>query len=59
RALAEMLRNLGSFERYSASCAAASSSLADAALHGELEDVAGRARELLEQAMGRLLQATG
>ncbi|WP_426115383.1 MerR family transcriptional regulator [Massilia sp. PWRC2] len=59
RALADMLLQVGSFERYSATCADADLSAArlDAVLHRELEDVAGRARALLEQAMGRLLRA--
>lgn len=54
RALAEMLRNLASFERYSARCAA---NEPDAGLHRDLEDVAGRARVLLEQALATLLSA--
>jgi hypothetical protein len=56
RALAEMLLHMGSFERYSARCAIGAPT-PDAALHRELEGVAGRAREVLEQAMGRLLRA--
>ncbi|WP_426192063.1 MerR family transcriptional regulator [Massilia sp. DWR3-1-1] len=59
RALAEMLLTVGSFERYSAACVenVAASAAADAALHRDLEAVAGHARTLLEQAMGRLLRA--
>lgn len=59
RALADMLLQVGSFERYSATCADADLSGAklDAEVHRDLEDVAGRARTLLEQAMGRLLRA--
>lgn len=59
RALADMLLQVGNFERYSATCADADLSGAklDADVHRDLEDVAGRARTLLEQAMGRLLRA--
>lgn len=59
RALADVLLNMGSFERYSASCAneeREGSALVDAALHRHLETVAGQARVLLEQAMERLLR---
>ena len=59
RALADVLLNMGSFERYSASCASEEgepSALVDAALHRHLETVAGQARVLLEQAMERLLR---
>src|SRR5450830_697745 len=59
RALADVLLNMGSFERYSARCASEEgepSALVDAALHRHLETVAGQARVLLEQAMERLLR---
>lgn len=69
KALAGMLQEVASFERYSARCAADASaapaagappaSAADSAMHQHLEQVAGRARVLLEQALGRLLRAAG
>jgi hypothetical protein len=72
RALAGMLQEVASFERYSARCAADAAaaataaatgappaSAADSAMHQHLEQVAGRARVLLEQALGRLLRAAG
>ena len=48
---------VGSFERYSAQCAARNE--ADALLHGELEQAAAMARSVLEQAMERLVRAEG
>ena len=61
RALAGMLQEVASFERYSARCAADAAvdnaATFDASLHRHLELVASQARVLLEQAMGRLLHA--
>jgi hypothetical protein len=62
RMLADMLLQVGSFERYSARCAAGGSdaqsndNASDAALHRHLELVSGKARLLLEGAMDRLLR---
>jgi len=64
RMLADMLLQVGSFERYSARCAAGEGagasdvqdSASDAALHRHLELVSGEARLLLEGAMDRLLR---
>ncbi len=57
RHLAEILLMIGSFERYSAQCGARNP--ADAALHVELGQVAGQARDLLESALERLARAEG
>ncbi|KNE28698.1 MerR family transcriptional regulator [Achromobacter spanius] len=57
RHLAELLMMVGSFERYSAQCASRND--ADAQLHLALEQAAGQARGILENAMGRLLQSEG
>jgi hypothetical protein len=48
---------VGSFERYSAQCASRNDE--DRALHRELNEAAGRARTVLEQAMERLARAEG
>jgi len=63
RALADVLLNMRSFERYSARCAddisdpaSDHAGMLDAAMHRYLEEVAAQARTLLEQAMGRLLR---
>ncbi|QYF95930.1 MerR family transcriptional regulator [Massilia sp. PAMC28688] len=55
RHLAEILMMVGSFERYSAQCAARNDD--DASLHRELGHAAGLARTMLEGAMARLVQA--
>ena len=57
RHLSDILMTVGSFERYSAQCAAANPS--DAQLHRDLEHAAGRARAILETAMERLALAEG
>ena len=57
RHLADLLLMVGSFERYSARCAADSTT--DAQLHRDLELAAARARALLETAMERLALAEG
>ena len=57
RHLADLLLMVGSFERYSARCA--NSNAADAQLHLELEQAAGRSRVILESAMERLALAEG
>jgi len=57
RHLAELLMMVGSFERYSAQCASRND--ADAQLHLALEQAAGQARGILENAMGRLLHSEG
>ena len=57
RHLADLLLMVGSFERYSAGCA--SRNKADATMHRELEQHAGRARAILETAMERLALAEG
>ena len=57
RHLADLLLMVGSFERYSARCA--NRNEADAQLHLDLEQAAGRSRALLEAAMERLALAEG
>jgi hypothetical protein len=57
RHLVDLLLDLVSFERYSAACA--SRSPADAALHRDLQQTAGRARSLLENALLRVAVAEG
>lgn len=55
--ISELLVHLGNFETYSAECQ--NSSPADAALHHYLEEVAGNARALLEEALVRVAEAEG
>ncbi|MDP3109470.1 MerR family transcriptional regulator [Hydrogenophaga sp.] len=55
--VAELLMQIGGFERYSASCA--SRSPADAELHLHLQRVAGAARMLFEAALERVAKAEG
>ena len=55
RHLADILRVVGSFERYSLQCAVRDPQ--DAALHRELAHVTGQARALLEQAMFQLARS--
>ena len=55
--VAELLMQIASFERYSASCA--SRNLADAQLHSDLQRVAGTARLLFEAALERVAFAEG
>jgi hypothetical protein len=57
RHLSELLLMVGSFERYSAQCAARDPE--DALLHQELGHAAGQARVLLEGALERLARAEG
>ena len=57
RHVAELLMQIGSFERYSASCA--SLRPADAALHAHLQQTAGVARVLFETALQRVADAEG
>jgi DNA-binding transcriptional MerR regulator len=57
RQVAELLTQLTRFEAYSAECA--SRSPADAALHGDLQRVAGAARALFETALERVAIAEG
>lgn len=57
RHLAEVVRAVQGFERYSAECA--NRSPADAALHAGLRRSAGRARALLEEALVELALAEG
>ena len=57
RHLVELVRNLGSFERYSAECA--NRDPADAALHRDLQISAARARAMLENALLRVAIAEG
>jgi DNA-binding transcriptional MerR regulator len=57
RHVAEILRSLGAFERYSAECL--NRSAADADLHRYLERVAGTARTLFEDALEQLARAEG
>lgn len=57
RHLAELVRAVQGFERYSAECAVRSP--VDAALHGRLQHSAGRARALLEDALVELALAEG
>ena len=49
--LVELIRSLSSFETYSEQCSVRSE--LDAALHQDLQQTAGRARTLLEQALFR------
>lgn len=55
--ISELLVRLGNFETYSAECQ--NSSPADAVLHHYLEEVAGNARALLEEALVRVAEAEG
>lgn len=55
--VAELLMQIASFERYSASCA--NRNLADAQLHSDLQRVAGTARLLFEAALERVAVAEG
>lgn len=55
--IAGLLRQLADFEIYSAGCA--HDSPADAALHGELQRIAGRARTMFETALVRLAELKG
>lgn len=55
--LVELIRSLSSFETYSEQCSARSE--LDAALHHDLQQTAGRARTLLEQALLRLAMLEG
>lgn len=57
RHLAELLMMVGSFERFSSQCA--SRDEADAQLHLALQQAAGQARGILENAMARLLHTEG
>lgn len=57
RHLVDLVMSLGSFERYSAECA--NRGPADAAIHRDLEQTAGRARALLEEALIRVARAEG
>ena len=57
RHLAEIVMQLGAFERYSADCQARSP--ADAALHEYLTHLAGTARSLFEQALQRVMVDEG
>ncbi|MEP7329394.1 MAG: MerR family transcriptional regulator [Betaproteobacteria bacterium] len=57
RHLVELLRDLGSFERYSAECA--NRDPADSALHRDLQINAARARAMLEGALMRVAIAEG
>ncbi len=57
RHLVELVVNLVSFERYSAECA--NRSPEDAILHRDLQQTAGRARALLEDALVRVATADG
>ncbi len=57
RHLADILLMVGSFERYSARCA--SRNPADAELHKALQNAAGLALNILEDAMERLARAEG
>ena len=57
RHLVDLLRSLGTFERYSAECANRSPS--DAVLHRYLQRVAGSARVMFEDALVRVARAEG
>lgn len=57
RHLAEILLQLGAFERYSTDCQ--SRGPADAALHQHLSQLAGTARSLFEQALQRVMEDEG
>jgi hypothetical protein len=55
--LVELIRSLSSFETYSEQCSVRSD--LDATLHQDLQQTAGRARVLLEQALLRLAMLEG
>ena len=57
RHLADLLSNLSAFEQYSAECEHRNE--ADAQLHAYLNRTAGQARQLIEQALGQVLEAEG
>ncbi|MDY7539541.1 MerR family transcriptional regulator [Undibacterium sp. RTI2.2] len=57
RHLVELVTSLGSFERYSAECANRNAD--DAALHRDLQQTAGHARAILENALVRVAIAEG
>lgn len=57
RHLADLIMNLGSFERYSAQCA--SRNQEDTALHLALQNAAGLARGAMEQALEKLMAVEG
>ena len=57
RHLADLLYNLSAFEQYSAECEHRNE--ADAKLHAYLNRTAGQARQLIEQALERVLEAEG
>ncbi|MBM3202930.1 MerR family transcriptional regulator [Candidatus Woesearchaeota archaeon] len=52
--LADLIQRLGSFEAYSADCE--NQNMEDALLHAHLNQMAGRARSLVEEALERWLQ---
>jgi len=57
RHLVDLVMNLASFERYSAQCASRNSQ--DIALHLSLQNAAGLARGIMEQALDKLIAAEG
>lgn len=57
RHVAELVMQLGNFERYSADCG--SRNPADAALHEQLSALAGNARAMFEQALERIVSDEG
>jgi MerR family transcriptional regulator, light-induced transcriptional regulator len=57
RHVVDLLLSLGAFERYSAECQHRSP--ADAALHRDLQRVAGTARAMFEDALARIARAEG
>ena len=53
RHLVDLIMNLGSFERYSSQCASRNEQ--DISLHLALQNAAGQARSIIEQALGQLI----
>ena len=57
RHLVDLIMNLGSFERYSAQCASRNEQ--DISLHLALQNAAGHARSIIEQALDQLIASEG
>ncbi len=55
--LAELIINLNAFEQYSGECE--NTNPADALIHSQLKQSAGRARNLLEESLARLIEIEG
>lgn len=55
--LAELIINLSAFEQYSSDCE--NTNLKDAVIHAQLKQAAGKARNLLEESLARLIEIEG